>query len=230
MMRITVPDGEFAAYLAMPAALPAPAMVVLQEIFGINRDIRATCDELAEQGFIALAPDLFWRQAPGLDLNAFDAEDWKRGLAIYDVFDTALGIADIAATLEAARALPDCTGKAGVIGFCLGGLLAYLTAARLGVDAAVSYYGGGIEAYLDEAAALTAPLMLHLGEDDEYIPTSVQQALAATFAGLPDVTMFGYPGCSHAFARHSGAHFDRDATAQANTRTLAFLRRNLAGM
>jgi carboxymethylenebutenolidase len=228
-MQITVPDGSFAAYVAHPAVLPAPAIVVLQEIFGVNRDIRATCDELAAQGFIAIAPDLFWRLAPGLDLNAFSPEDWKRGLALRHDFDMDRGLADIAATMQSARQAAGSTGKVGVIGFCLGGLLAYLTAARLSADAAVSYYGGSTEMYLEDAATLTAPVIMHLGEADEYIPPAVQQTLLAAFANMPNVTIFRYPGCSHAFARHSGAHFDANATTQANARTLAFFRRHLAG-
>jgi carboxymethylenebutenolidase len=228
-MIITVPDGHFEAYVARPAAgtFPAPAIVVLQEIFGVNADIRATCNELAAQGFIAIAPDLFWRAAPGLDLNAWSESDWKQGLALYEAFDRDRGIRDIAATLAAARATPGASGKVGVMGFCLGGLMSYLTAARTPVDAAVSYYGGQTEQYLQEASAVAAPLLMHLGTEDEFISRSAQSRIMAAFQGRPEVTIHSYPNCSHAFARHTGIHYDAEAAALANARTSAFFRHTL---
>src|SRR6202050_1974290 len=149
--RITIEgrDGAFGAYISRPKTLPAPAVVVLQELFGVNADIRETCDELAGQGFLAVAPDLFWRQEPGVDLNHWSDAEWKKGLTLYAAYDRDKGVLDIVDTAQAARRLDGATGKVGVMGFCLGGLMAFLTAARAKTDAAVAYHGGGTEKYLD---------------------------------------------------------------------------------
>ena len=136
-------DGTFRAYIARPKALPAPAVVVLQELFGVNDDIRKTCDELAEQGLIAVAPDLFWRQEPGVDLSVTSEPDWQHGLRLYQAYDRDAGATDVKDTANAVAKLPDCTGKVAVLGYCLGALMTYLTAVRYGVDAAVAYHGGG---------------------------------------------------------------------------------------
>jgi carboxymethylenebutenolidase len=224
-------DGSFNAYVCRPetGSATAPAIVVVQEIFGVNCDVRETCEELAGRGFIAVAPELFWREAPGADLDPEKEADFKRALALYQGFDLDRGVRDIAATIASLRTVPGGSGKVGVMGFCLGGLSAFLTAARTDVDAAVAYYGGSTETHLDEAAAVTAPLMIHLGEEDEYIPHDAQRRIAAAFAGKVNVEIFRYPGCSHAFARHSGAHYDAAAAAAANARTWAFLDRHLKG-
>lgn len=228
-MRIDGPDGAFSAYLARPGRDPAPVVVVLQEIFGVNADIRATCDELAAQGFLAIAPDLFWREAPMLDLNCYREEDWKRGLALYESFDLDRGVRDIAATIAAARTLPGGSGRVAAMGYCLGGLMSFLASARTDVDAAVAYYGGNTDRHLDEAEAIDGPLLMHLGEEDEYISKEAQARIKAALRDRPSVEIYSYPGCSHAFARHSGAHFDVAAAALANARTYGFLQTNLAG-
>jgi carboxymethylenebutenolidase len=226
-MLVTAADGKFNAYVARPAATPAPAVVVLQEIFGVNADIRATCDELAERGFIAIAPDLFWRESPGLDLNSWSTSEWQRALEIYRAFDLDRGVGDVTATVHAARELAGSSGKVGVMGYCLGGLMTFLTAARMPVDAGVEYYGGNTDQHLGEAGAVRAPLLIHLGEEDEFISKDAQQQIRAAFAGMPNVRIFNYPGCAHAFARHTGAHFNADAARLANDRTFRFLDQHL---
>lgn len=226
-MLVSVEDGQFNAYVVRPAQPVAPVIVVIQEIFGVNADLRATCNELAGHGFIAVAPDLFWRDAPGLDLNALNEAEWARGLELYQKYDFDRGVRDIAATITAARQLEGSTGKIGVTGFCLGGLMTFLTAARIGVDAAVEYYGGGTDQYLNEADGITGPLMLHLGEEDEFISKAAQADIKNALAGKPNVTVHSYPGCSHAFARHNGFHFDAEAAAIANERTRIFFDRYL---
>lgn len=227
-IRIDVADGSFGAYLARPAAkAPAAAVVVAQEIFGINADMRQTCDELAAQGFLALCPDLFWRQEPGVELSSFDESEWQHGLALYQAFDVDRGVDDLADTLAAARTLAGASGRAGLMGFCMGGLLTYLTAVRRGVDAGVAYYGGGTERYLAEAAALQSPLLVHLAEEDEFIDKPAQAAIREVLGPKPSVRLHTYPGCNHAFARHSGAHHDAAAADLAQGRTLAFLRERL---
>jgi carboxymethylenebutenolidase len=220
-------DGAFAAYIARPAAVPAPAVIVLHELFGVNSDIRETCNELAQQGFIAIAPDLFWRQEPGVDLGVRSEPDWQHGLGLYQAYDRDAGVKDIKDTVAAAAKLPYCTGKAAVLGFCLGGLMTFLTAARYSVDAAVAYHGGDTEKYLGEAKGLDAPLLIHLAEEDEFICKSAQAEINAALAGKPNATVYSYPGQRHAFARHNGTHYNAAAAALANGRTRDFLHQHL---
>lgn len=221
-MFINVTDGSFAVYIARPSNFPSPVVVVLQEIFGVNADIRATCDKLASRGYIAIAPDLFWREAPGLDLNSWSESDWTRGLALYQHYDLDRGVLDVAATIDTARSIPGSSNKVGMMGFCLGGLMTFLTAARTEIDAAVSYYGGGIEAHLVEAAHIGVPLLMHFGAEDEFIPKNAQEQIKLAFSGSSNAEIMIYSECSHAFARHTGSHYDAAAAASANTRTYAF--------
>lgn len=225
-IEVVTPDGNFQAYFAQPAALPASAVVVIQEAFGVNADLRATCDELAREGFIAVCPDLYWRQEPMLQLS--DKTDWPRAFALYQALDLDKAVADVQTCVEQARAMAGCTGKVGVMGFCLGGLLTYLTAVRGGVEAGVCYYGGRTEEFLSESAALRGPLLMHFGDSDEYISSSAQAAIRAALAPR-GVEIHTYAGCSHAFARHQGLHYVAEAAARANARTIAFLRNHLQG-
>lgn len=227
--RITIEgrDGAFGAYIARPKALPAPAVVVLHEVFGVNADIRKTCDELAEQGFIAVAPDLFWRQEPGVDLSVNSEPDWQHGLRLYQAYDRDSGVGDIKDTLDAVTKLPDCTGKIAVQGYCFGALMTFLTAVRGQVDAAVAYHGGDTEKYLGEVDNLRAPLLMHLGEEDEFISKAAQAQIKAALASKPSAAVYSYPGQHHAFARHNGAHYDAAAAALANKRTSEFLDQQL---
>jgi carboxymethylenebutenolidase len=231
-ITIQTEGGQFDAYVpAPPATLSgalAPAVVVLHEVFGVNEDIRQTCRELADQGFIAVAPDLFWRQERGVDLSSWSEAEWRKGLALYTAYDRNTGVHDVIATMRAAAQLEGASGKVAVMGFCLGGLMAYLTAARHEVDACVAYHGGDTERYLDEADGVTAPLLMHLAEADEFISPAAQAAIKAALAGKPNVQIFSYPGCHHAFARHTGVHYDARAAKLANGRTAAFLAKELA--
>ena len=220
-------DGAFAAYVAKPKTSPAPAVVVLQELFGVNADIRKTCDELAEQSFLAVAPDLFWRQEPGVDLSVTSEADWQHGLRLYQAYDRDAGVIDISDTLDTVAKLPECTGKIAVQGYCLGALMTFLTAVRCRVDAAVAYHGADTEKYLGEVDNLSAPLLMHLGEEDEFISKAAQAQIKAALAGKPNATVCSYPGQHHAFARHNGAHYDAAAATLANGRTNEFLHRHL---
>jgi len=227
--RITIEgrDGTFAAYIARPNALPAPAVVVLQELFGVNADIRKTCDELAEQGFVAIAPDLFWRQEPGVELSVTSEADWQQGLRLYQAYDRDAGVKDIKDTLDAAAKLPEGTGKIAVQGYCLGALMTFLTAVRCHVDAAVAYHGADTEKYLGEVENLHAPLLMHLGEEDEFISKAAQAQIKKALGGNPYATVYSYPGQRHAFARHHGTHYNAAAAALANGRTSEFLHQQL---
>lgn len=224
---VNTPDGTFKAYIARPTMLPAPAIVVIQEIFGVNADLRDTCDELATQGYFALSPDLFWRLEAGVDLSDQTEAEWKKGFALYTAFDYPSGVSDIAATLQVARTLSGTSGKVGLMGYCLGGLMTFLTTARRGADASVAFYGGNTEKHLEEARNIKSPLMMHLGEEDEYIPKDAQKAIITALAGNKLAHVFTYPGCRHAFARHRGVHFDKNAAQLANSRTADFFRLHL---
>src|SRR5580704_6266775 len=228
--RITIEgrDGAFGAYIARPKALPAAAVVVLQELFGVNADIRKTCDELAEQGFIAVAPDLFWRQEPGVDLNVTSEADWQHGLRLYGAYDRDAGAKDVKDTVNTVRNLPECNGRVAVLGYCLGGLMVFLTAVRYhGVHAAVAYHGGDTDKYLGEVGGLTAPLLMHLAEEDEFITKAAQAEIKAALAKKANAMVYSYPGQSHAFSRHNGTHYNAAAATLANGRTSEFLHQQL---
>ena len=224
---IEYPGAKFRAYISRPAKLPAPGVVVLQELFGVNADIRVTCDELAAQGFIAVAPDLFWRQEPGVDLSVRSDDDWQHGLRLYAAYDRDAGAKDISETVRAAVELPGSTGKVALQGYCLGALMAFIVAARYEVDAAVAYHGGDTEKYLGEVGGLHAPLLMHLGEEDEFISKSAQAEIKAALARKPNATVYSYPGQRHAFSRHNGAHYNAAAAVLANRRTSKFLHEQL---
>jgi carboxymethylenebutenolidase len=226
-LTITTPDGAFSAYVARPTASSAPAVVVIQEIFGVNQVMRDICDGLAGQGFVAVCPDLFWRIEPGIDITDQSDADWKRAFELYNAFDVDNGVADIAATVAAVRDLPGVNGKVGAVGFCLGGLLAFLAAARTDVDAAVSYYGVGIEKHVAEAEKLTKPLLMHIAEEDQFVPKEAQKMILAALKDHPQIQIHTYPGRDHAFARVGGAHYGEADAAKAGGRSLTFFRSNL---
>ncbi len=219
--------GVFGAYIARPRSAPAPAVVVLHEVFGVNADIRKHCDELAGQGFVAVAPELFWRQEPGVDLDVNSEQDWQHGLRLYQAYDRNTGAEDSRDTASAVARLPECTGKVAVLGYCLGALMVYLTAVRHGVDAAVAYHGGDTEKYLGEANGLHAPMLMHLAEDDEFISKAAQTDIKKALSTRPNATVYSYPNQRHAFTRHNGAHYNAAAAALANGRTSEFLNREL---
>lgn len=220
--------GSFEAYVSKPAGGKGPAVVVIQEIFGVNANIRAIADKLAGEGYIAIAPDLFWRQEKRVDITDQTEEEWAKAFELYKGFDVDKGVADLDATLKAARTLDGSTGKVGAVGYCLGGLLAYLMATRTDVDAAVGYYGVGIDAQLEEAKAIRKPLMLHIAEEDGFVDKAAQAKVHAGLDNVASVTLHDYPGVDHGFSRKAGAHYDEKAATLANDRTLAFFKKNLS--
>ena len=221
--------GEFDAYLALPAGGYGPGIVVLQEIFGVNKSLRDVADWYAAHGFVALCPDLFWRQQPGVELTD-KGDDWNKALAFYQGLDEAKAVEDSAAALEFLRQHPACSGRAGAIGFCLGGKLAYLLSTRFKPDCAVSYYGVGIEKSLDEADNLSTPLILHIAGSDKFCPPEAQRQIHSAFDWHQLVRVYDYPGLEHAFARLGGEHFDADATELAGLRSVEFFVYHLAGI
>jgi carboxymethylenebutenolidase len=224
---ITTKDGAFGAYVARPARDKAPAVVVIQEIFGVNQVMRDIADGLAGQGYLAICPDLFWRIEPGIDITDKSEAEWKKAFELFNAFDVDAGVQDIQAAIKTIRADAGCDGKVGAVGFCLGGLLAFLTACRTDADAAASYYGVGIENRVAEAEKLTRPLLLHIAEEDQFVPKAAQAIILQALKDHPQIEIHTYPGCDHAFARPGGDHYDDHAAKLAGGRTLQFFQRTI---
>ncbi len=226
-LTIKTPDGEFSAYVARPAAAKAPAVVVIQEIFGVNAVMREITDDLAAAGYLAICPDLFWRIEPGIDITDRSKEEWDRAFQLFNTFDVDKGVEDIQATIDLIRQDPGCSSKVGSVGYCLGGKLAYLTATRTDVDAAVAYYGVGLDSLTAEAQKITRPLLMHIAAEDGFVPKEAQAAIHAALDNHPLITIHDYVGRDHAFARTGGDHYDAADAALANQRTLDFFKANL---
>jgi carboxymethylenebutenolidase len=220
--------GQMNAYLATPPGGTGPALVVIQEIFGVNKVMRDLTDGFAAQGFVAICPDLFWRIEPGIDITDKTEAEWKRAFELFGAFDVEKGVNDIAATIAEIRHGHGATGKVGAVGYCLGGKLAFLTATHTDIDAAVGYYGVGLDQLTSEAASIRQPLMLHIAGQDKFAPPPVQQKIHAALDGNALVTLHDYPNDEHAFARVGGEHYDQASADQANARTLAFFKQHLA--
>ena len=221
--------GEFDAYLALPAGGYGPGIVVSQEIFGVNEYMRQVADWYAAHGFVAMVPDLFWRQEPGIQLTDQTDAEWQKAIQLYQGLDEAKAVEDSAAAVKFLRRHPACSGRVGAVGFCLGGNLAYLLSVRFKPDCAVGYYGVSIEKTLNEAKNLASPLMLHVAGKDEYCPPEAQKQIHETLDSNPLVTIHDYPEQDHAFGRPGGKHYDAASAELANLRTLEFFVRNLSG-
>ncbi len=226
--EVATGNGAMGAYVAMPkAGVSAPAVVILMEVFGVNRFIRRIADHWAEQGLIALAPDLYWRIRPGIELDPETNGHRDQALATRESLDTDAAQRDVEACVTHLRGMAGCSGKVATSGYCLGGLLAYLSGVRGSADANVSYYGVGIEGYVREAENLKTPLLLHIGGTDPWTPPPVRRALDAALGPIAGVEAHVYDGIGHAFARE-GASADVPAARElANGRTLDFYRRTL---
>jgi carboxymethylenebutenolidase len=221
-------SGSFSAYLAKPATEDrAPCIVVIQEIFGVNAGIRKKCDDLAAAGYAAVAPDLFWRQEPGIDLTDKSKPEWDRAFELMNGFDADKGVEDIEATMRRARSHDGSNGRVGCVGYCLGGKLAYMAACRTDSDASVGYYGVGIADMLDEAKAIANPLMLHIAEEDGFVDKDQQAKMHEALDPHPKVELHDYPGCDHAFAREDGISRVEAAAQLADERTMAFFEKHL---
>ncbi len=225
---ITVPgkDGSFGAYMATPPAgnSNGATIVVIQEIFGVNEVMRDTTDWLAGEGYYAVCPDLFWRIEPGIDITDQTDAEWEKAFSYFKAFNVDKGIEDIAATIALSR--QHGARKVGAVGYCLGGLLAYLTATRTDADATVSYYGVGIDNYLGEARKASKPALLHIAEEDGFVSKESQAKMKSGLTA-PNFTLHSYTGRDHAFARVGGKHYHAEDAATANARTLAFFAREL---
>jgi carboxymethylenebutenolidase len=218
--------GTFRAYLSCPALGKGPGIVLCHEIFGANATMRDIADYYAEEGYTVLVPDLFWRVEPGIELDYVDA-DFERAFALYREYDEDLGVTDIDATLQVLRTLPECVGETGVLGFCLGGKLAYLSACRLDVACAVSYYGVGIERALHEASSIEGRLIVNIAARDAFCPPAAQEQISAALSGRDNIEVYVYPGVDHAFARLGGDHFDKAASMLAHERAITAFRKTM---
>ena len=220
--------GSFSTYVANPPRGKGPGILLIQEIFGVNKVMRDLADGYAAQGYTVMCPDLFWRQEPGIQITDKTEAEWKKAFALFQGFNVDKGIDDLRTTLTALRRLPTCSGKAGSVGYCLGGKLAYLMATRSDADANVGYYGVGIQDQLDEAKNIKKPLLLHVAEKDQFVPPEAQAKIKAALKGNPHVIIHSYAGADHAFARVGGQHYDRQAADTANQRTAEFFKKSLA--
>ncbi|HKD65582.1 MAG TPA: dienelactone hydrolase family protein [Candidatus Binataceae bacterium] len=224
-LRITASDGGvFEGYLALPAAGSGPGLVLAQEIFGINRHMREVADLYAEEGYAVLAPDLFWRLAAGIELG-YEGVDLERAFSFHERFGIGQGVHDINDAIRTLRGRPECNGKVGVLGFGLGGRLAYLAAARLKIDVAVSYYGMELEEHLEEARSVHCPIIFHFGAEDGYTPTAAREAVRRAFAARDDAEIYVYAGADHGFNNPSRGAFNKSAAALAHSRTIGLLHR-----
>lgn len=222
-----IPSREgrsFGAYVARPAAPNGHAIVLLQEIFGVTATIRRVADRYARDGYLVCAPDLFWRLQPGVELG-HSKEEIQRAMSLLREFDDDQGIADIEQAVAYIRAQPGFSGGVAAAGLCLGGKLAYLACARTTVNAAVSYYGVGIEAHLDEAPQLKCPIILHFGTNDSYVPATAQEAIAAALSTHPKASVHFYDQAGHGFYTRG----DPEQIQSAHDATEAFLRAHLNG-
>ena len=232
MPDIVIPalNGKsFNAYCAIPPNGRGPGLIVIQEIFGVNAAMRQICDTFAAKGYIAVCPDLFWRQTPDIQLTDKTPAEWDRAMALLNGFDVEGGVRDLLSTLAHVRSLSGCNGKVGAVGYCLGGKMAYLMASRSDVDAAVSYYGVGLDNMLDEVLEIRMPLVLHIAGLDAYVPEPVRQKILKSIARNPAIAAYVYEGADHAFARPNGQNYNEAAATLANERTLKFLATELQG-
>lgn len=217
-------SGSFNAYVARPhEGGKAPGIVVIQEIFGVNKVMRDICDDLAHMGYLAVCPDLFWRQEPGVDITDQSQEEWDKAFELFNGFDVDKGVEDLITTLNHVRHMEGCNGKVGDIGFCLGGKLAYLMACRSDADCSVSYYGVDIANFVDEAKDIRDPLLMHMAEKDQFVPAEDREKILSELKRYDLISKFVYEGVDHAFARQGGDHYDEEAATTANRRTADFL-------
>jgi len=224
MIDIRTFDGDesFPAYLAEPAQAPRGAIIVIQEIFGVNPGIRSKCDHWARLGYLGIAPDLFWRLERGVELDPDVPEQFQQALGLMHRLDQDQAIADIEAAIRDARARLPAGGKVGAVGYCLGGRLAFMTATRTDVDATVGYYGVGLEGLLGEKHAIARPLMLHFAGADHFVTSDKQKLIHDALDDHPRVTIHDYPGEDHGFAVAYGKRRSEEAAQLANSRTEAF--------
>ena len=223
--QLTAPDGgAFDAFIAVPEHGSGPGVLVIQEIFGVNAYIREVCERLAVAGFVALAPDVYWRLGPGTEFDSSDPASLGPAMEVTGRWDADVGLGDLGAALDQLGARPDVRGGCGVMGFCFGGTQTFRIAAAFDPVCAVSYYGSGVAGLLDDVDSITCPTLFHFGGDDPYLPLADAEAVVAAAADRDHLTARIHAGAGHAFDNHFAPHFSQPATAvRAWSETLAFL-------
>jgi carboxymethylenebutenolidase len=221
-IEIDSADGKFGAYLAIPHTQKGPGIVLIQEIFGVNEHIRSVAEQYAADGYLVIAPDLFWRSGHRIEL-AYDEPGWNRAVELMNATDIGTAQKDIELAIDTLKAHPGLDGGIASIGYCFGGLLSYHTAANGLVDVAVAYYGGGIQNQLDRADEINVPLLMHFGEQDSHIPLEAVEAIAERFDNSEDVEIVVYPDAEHGFNCSHRDSYNQRAAAEAHGNTLIFL-------
>lgn len=226
-IKVPLRDGVMGGYLAVPDGPPKGAIVAIMEIWGVNDTMRTHAHEFAEAGFVCFVPDLFWRQEPGVELSDRNPEDVKKAFDLYYDFDYDLGVRDMEDTVKHIATLPECNGRVGAVGYCLGGKLCYLLCCRTDIDCAVAYYGTYIEHNIREAGNLHRPFMLHMAMKDRWVQAEVNELLERRLSANPLVEIHKYPGADHAFARHGGRTYSKPEADRALALSVAFFKRHL---
>ena len=218
-IKATDGSGAFAAYVVQPKTKPVGVVVVIQEIFGVNQAMRDIAAWVADLGFIAVAPDLFWRIEPGIDITDKTDAEWKRAFELFQTFDQPKGIEDLKATVAACRTMEGSNGKVATMGYCLGGRLAFMMAQQSDADANISYYGVGLDGLLGDLNKVTKPLVIHIADKDGFFPPEGLAAVVAATKGHKYAASYVYPNADHAFARVNGVHWDGRSATIANGRS-----------
>ncbi|ANJ55986.1 Carboxymethylenebutenolidase [Pseudomonas fluorescens] len=225
-IEIDSADGKFGAYLAIPHTRKGPGIVLIQEIFGVNEHIRSVAEQYAADGYLVIAPDLFWRNGQRIELD-YDEAGWKRAVELMNATDVGQAQKDIELAIDALKAQPGLEGGIASIGYCFGGLLSYHTAANGLVDVAVAYYGGGIQNQLERADEIEVPLLMHFGEEDSHIPLDAVEKIAERFENNDNVEIVVYPEAEHGFNCSHRDSYNQRAAAEAHGNTLIFLGQEL---
>ncbi|WP_223432240.1 dienelactone hydrolase family protein [Pseudomonas sp. GL-B-26] len=225
-IEIDSADGKFGAYLAIPHTRKGPGIVLIQEIFGVNEHIRSVAEQYAADGYLVIAPDLFWRSGARIELG-YDETGWKRAVELMNATDVGKAQTDIELAIDALKAQPGLDGGIASIGYCFGGLLSYHTAANGLVDVAIAYYGGGIQNQLDRADEIEVPLLMHFGEQDSHIPLEAVEKIAERFENNDNVEIVVYPEAEHGFNCSHRDSYNQRAAAEAHGNTLIFLGQEL---
>ncbi len=219
-------NGSFQAYFSS-ADGKAPGLVLIQEIFGVNKVMRDLADWYSSFGYHVLCPDLFWRIETGVDITDQTKEEWNKAFDLFGKFNVDQGINDLITSLNYLRNLDNCNGKVGTVGYCLGGKLSYLLSCRSNADCNVSYYGVGLEDLLNESENIKTPYLSHIAEKDRFVPKATQQKILSNLSTNNFCDLYIYPNQEHAFARVGGVHYNQDAAYLANVRTKTFFEKNL---
>ena len=226
--QISTPGGSFAGHVALPATGSGPGVLVLQEIFGVNDYIISVAQRLADAGYVAMAPDLFWRLEPGVAINGSGEAALHEGVGYAGRFDQEAGVADLGSSLAHLRALPEVTGKVGVVGFCFGGTMSFMAAAHHDPDCAVSYYGSGVAGAIGLAPQISCPLLLHFGDSDPFLPNADVDTIRAATETMSNIDVVVQPAAGHAFDNDNNPDFSNPAAAAAAwARTASFLAEHL---